>query len=122
MIPTHVIVHCSDSPFGDVPTIDAWHKDRGFRRELSRVRPGVPVVFLDTGYHFAETVGTRDAVRVAYPVRLIDVTPRRSVAEQDADEGPRLFERNPDRCCAPRGGWRHDFDACGLALAAPRER
>jgi phosphoadenosine phosphosulfate reductase len=69
---------------------------------VSRVRPGVPVVFLDTGYHFAETLGTRDAVGVAYPVRLIDVTPRRSVAEQDAAEGPRLFERNPDRCCALR--------------------
>ena len=69
---------------------------------VSRVRPGVPVVFLDTGYHFAETLGTRDAVRVAYPVRLIDVTPRRTVAEQDAEEGPRLFERNPDRCCALR--------------------
>ena len=69
---------------------------------VSRVRPGVPVVFLDTGYHFAETIGTRDAVRVAYPVTLVDVTPRRTVAEQDAEEGPRLFERNPDRCCALR--------------------
>jgi phosphoadenosine phosphosulfate reductase len=69
---------------------------------VSRVRPGVPVVFLDTGYHFAETLGTRDAVAVAYPVRLIDVTPLRTVAEQDAQEGPRLFERNPDRCCALR--------------------
>jgi len=69
---------------------------------VSRVRPGVPVVFLDTGYHFAETLGTRDAVGVAYPVRLIDVTPLRTVAEQDGQEGPRLFERNPDRCCALR--------------------
>ncbi len=39
---------------------------------------------------------------MAYPVRLIDVTPRRSVVEQDAEEGPRLFERDPDRCCALR--------------------
>jgi len=69
---------------------------------VSRVRPGVRVVFLDTGYHFAETLGTRDAVALAYPVRLVDVTPRRSVAEQDAEEGPRLYERDPDRCCALR--------------------
>ena len=43
---------------------------------------------------------TRSAA--AYPVRLVDVTPRRTVAEQDAEYGPRLYERNPDRCCALR--------------------
>jgi phosphoadenosine phosphosulfate reductase len=59
-------------------------------------------VFLDTGYHFAETIGTRDAVAAAYPVRLLNVTPRQSVAEQDAQYGPRLHDRNPDLCCALR--------------------
>lgn len=68
----------------------------------SRIRPEVPVVFLDTGYHFAETLGTRDAVAATYPVRLQTVRPQRSVAEQDAEFGPRLFERDPDRCCALR--------------------
>ena len=29
----------------------------------AKVRPGVPVMFLDTGYHFVETIGTRDADR-----------------------------------------------------------
>ena len=28
----------------------------------SAIRPGIDVIFLDTGYHFAETIGTRDAV------------------------------------------------------------
>jgi len=68
----------------------------------SRVRPGVPVLFLDTGYHFAETIGTRDAVAATLPVTVHTLTPRRTVAEQDAEEGPRLYERNPDRCCALR--------------------
>ncbi len=67
-----------------------------------RVRPGVDVLFLDTGYHFAETVGTADAVEATYPVTLRRVRPRRTVAEQDAAEGPRLYERDPDRCCALR--------------------
>jgi phosphoadenosine phosphosulfate reductase len=65
----------------------------------SQVRPGVDVVFLDTGYHFAETLGMRDAVRAAYDVRLLDVTPGQSVAEQDAAHGPRLHDRDPDLCC-----------------------
>ncbi len=65
----------------------------------SAVRPGIDVLFLDTGYHFAETVGTRDAVSAVYPIRLVNVTPSRTVAEQDAELGPRLYGRNPDLCC-----------------------
>jgi len=65
----------------------------------SAIAPGIDVVFLDTGYHFAETIGTRDAVAAVYPVTLVNVTPSRTVAEQDAELGPRLYGRNPDLCC-----------------------
>ena len=68
----------------------------------SAAAPGIDVAFLDTGYHFAETIGTRDAVAEVYPVRLLNITPLRTVAEQDAEYGPRLYERDPDRCCAMR--------------------
>lgn len=68
----------------------------------AQAKPGVDVVFLDTGYHFSETIGTRDAVAASYDVNVITVTPRFSVAEQDAAEGKDLFARNPDRCCALR--------------------
>lgn len=64
--------------------------------------PGVDVLFLDTGYHFAETIGTRDALAASVPVRLLDVRPLHSVAEQDAQEGPRLHDRDPARCCQLR--------------------
>ncbi len=65
----------------------------------SSVKPGIDVVFLDTGYHFPETIGTRDAAQVVYPINLINVTPSRTVAEQDTELGPRLYGRNPDLCC-----------------------
>ncbi|WP_432586356.1 phosphoadenylyl-sulfate reductase [Streptomyces sp. HD1123-B1] len=68
----------------------------------SRAFPGVDVVFLDTGYHFPETIGTRDAVAAVMDVNVITLTPRRTVAEQDAEYGPRLHDRDPDRCCALR--------------------
>jgi phosphoadenosine phosphosulfate reductase len=61
--------------------------------------PGIEVVFIDTGYHFPETLGTRDAIAATYPINLINVTPERTVAEQDAELGPRLYGRNPDLCC-----------------------
>jgi phosphoadenosine phosphosulfate reductase len=66
------------------------------------VEQPVDVVFLDTGYHFAETIGTRDAVAAMLPVNVRTILPLRTVAEQDAEHGPRLHERDPDRCCALR--------------------
>lgn len=68
----------------------------------AQVAPGVDVLFLDTGYHFAETIGTRDAAAATYDVNLINVRPRQTVAEQDAEYGPKLHDRNPDLCCGLR--------------------
>lgn len=68
----------------------------------AQVRPGVDVVFLDTGYHFAETIGTRDAVAATLPVTVRTITPRQTVEQQDVSFGVRLYERNPDQCCALR--------------------
>jgi phosphoadenosine phosphosulfate reductase len=67
-----------------------------------QVAPGIDVIFLDTGYHFVETIGTRDAVRLVHNVNVITVTPEQTVAEQDAAWGKDLFARNPDQCCALR--------------------
>jgi phosphoadenosine phosphosulfate reductase len=68
----------------------------------SRALPGIDVLFLDTGYHFPETIGTRDAVDAVLDVNVITLNPRRTVAEQDAAHGPRLYERDPDLCCRMR--------------------
>ena len=62
----------------------------------------VKVLFLDTGYHFAETIGTRDAVEQVYGVELINLTPEHTVAEQDELLGRNLFARNPGECCRLR--------------------
>lgn len=64
--------------------------------------PGVDVLFLDTGYHFAETYGTRDQVAHELDVTIVDVRPRLTVAEQDAEYGPRLHDRDPAACCRMR--------------------
>ena len=64
--------------------------------------PGVDVLFLQTGYHFAETIETRDALARAAAVTIVDVLPTLSVAEQDAQYGARLHERDPSLCCQLR--------------------
>ncbi len=64
--------------------------------------PGVDVLFLDTDYHFAETLATRDDVARRVDVRIIDIHPLQTIAEQAAEHGPDLFARDPNRCCALR--------------------
>ena len=68
----------------------------------AKIRPGVDVVFLDTGYHFVETIGARDAVESVYDVNVLNITPEHTVAEQDALLGKDLFARDPNRCCRLR--------------------
>ena len=68
----------------------------------AKVRPGVDVLFLDTGYHFAETIGTRDAVEAVYGVNVVNVTPQNSVAAQDELLGKDLFARDAAQCCRMR--------------------
>ena len=68
----------------------------------ARTRPGVDVLFLDTGYHFPETIGTRDAVESVYDVNVVNVTPEHTVAEQDRLMGRDLFARDPGECCRLR--------------------
>jgi phosphoadenosine phosphosulfate reductase len=93
------IVRWAAGTFGDRICITSSMSDAVLVHLVSAIRPGIDVVFLDTGYHFAETIGTRDAVSAVYPVNLVNVTPSRTVAEQDAALGPRLYGRNPDLCC-----------------------
>jgi phosphoadenosine phosphosulfate reductase len=100
--PAQDVVRWAVEEFGDGLCVTSSMQDAVLLDLVARVRAGVAVVFLDTGYHFAETIGTRDAAELAYPVKLVSVTPRRTVVEQDAELGPRLFERDPDRCCALR--------------------
>lgn len=69
---------------------------------VSRHVPGVDVVFLDTGYHFVETIITRDDVAERLPVRVVDVRPDLTVQEQDRVHGKDLFARDPARCCELR--------------------
>jgi phosphoadenosine phosphosulfate reductase len=66
---------------------------------VSQVVPGVDVLFLDTGYHFAETLQTRDVVARQLPLTVKNVTARQTVAEQDAEYGPKLHDRDPGLCC-----------------------
>ncbi|HZU08441.1 MAG TPA: phosphoadenylyl-sulfate reductase [Pseudacidobacterium sp.] len=63
--------------------------------------PDVPVLFLDTGYHFAETYAYRDRMASEWKLNLINLLPRQTVAEQEAQFGI-LHQTAPDQCCKLR--------------------
>jgi len=102
LAPAEDIVEWAVATFGVRFAITSSMGDAVLSHLAGTVAPGIDVVFLDTGYHFAETVGTRDAVEATLPVNLINVRPVQSVAEQDATYGNDLFARDPDLCCALR--------------------
>ena len=67
-------------------------------RELRR---NIPVLFLDTGYHFAETYAYRDRIATDWGLNLTNLLPVHTVAEQELEHGL-LYQTAPDRCCALR--------------------
>jgi len=73
---------------------------------------GVDTLFLETGYHFKETLATRDEAARSLPITVVNALPRQTVAEQDAEFGARLHDRDPGLCCAMR-----KVEPLGRALA-----
>jgi phosphoadenosine phosphosulfate reductase len=63
--------------------------------------PAIPVLFLDTGYHFRETYEYRDRIAREWNLNLINLLPAKTVAEQEAEFGL-LYQSAPDRCCGLR--------------------
>ena len=102
LAPAEVIIEWAVATFGRRFALTSSMGDAVLAHVASRVAPGIDVVFLDTGYHFAETIGTRDAVEATLPVNLVSVRAEQTVAEQDATYGKDLFARDPDLCCALR--------------------
>jgi phosphoadenosine phosphosulfate reductase len=65
------------------------------------ILPKVPVLFLETGYHFPETLAYRDQIAADWDLNLINVLPEHTVAEQESEFGI-LYQSAPDRCCGMR--------------------
>ncbi|HUN83198.1 MAG TPA: phosphoadenylyl-sulfate reductase [Terracidiphilus sp.] len=63
--------------------------------------PEIPVLFLETGYHFPETLAYRDRIAAEWKLNLVNVLPERTVAQQESEFGI-LYQTAPDRCCGLR--------------------
>lgn len=88
--------------FGPLLAVACSMADAVLPHLVAQAAPGVDVLFLETGYHFPETIETRRIVAERLPVRVVDVLPRQTVTEQDAEHGKDLFARDPAACCRLR--------------------
>ncbi len=121
LAPAEIIIEWAVATFGERFCVTSSMGDAVLAHLASTVAPGIDVVFLDTGYHFVETIGTRDAVEATLPVTLRTITPALSVVEQDAAYGKDLFQRDPDLCCKlrkvePLADALGDYDAWATGL------
>jgi phosphoadenosine phosphosulfate reductase len=63
--------------------------------------PSIPVLFLDTGYHFAETYEYRDRMAKEWSLNLVNVVPQKTVPQQESEFGI-LYRNDPTKCCQLR--------------------
>jgi phosphoadenosine phosphosulfate reductase len=63
--------------------------------------PQVPVIFLETGYHFADTYQFRDRITQEWQLNLVNALPRQTVKQQEAELGI-LYTADPAKCCQLR--------------------
>jgi phosphoadenosine phosphosulfate reductase len=68
---------------------------------LRQRRNDIPVIFLDTGYHFRETYEYRDRMVQQWSINLVNALPEQTVAEQESAFGI-LHQSNPTQCCQLR--------------------
>jgi phosphoadenosine phosphosulfate reductase len=100
--PAEEIIEWAAQTFAGRFCVTSSFNDAVLAHLASRVTPGVEIIFLDTGLHFVETLLVRESVQLSMPVTVRSVRPGLTVAEQEDRHGPRLWERDPDACCAMR--------------------
>jgi phosphoadenosine phosphosulfate reductase len=76
-------------------------EDMAVAHVLRKRVPDVPVLFLDTGYHFSQTYEYRDRMTRQWSLNLVNVLPEQTVAEQESAFGI-LYRNEPTRCCRLR--------------------
>jgi phosphoadenosine phosphosulfate reductase len=63
--------------------------------------PKVPVIFLETGYHFAELIEYRDGMAREWELNLVNALPKTTLEEHEKEFGL-LHIVEPTKCCAIR--------------------
>ena len=82
-----------------VLTCSFQHEGVVLAHMLQSIAPDTPVVFINTGFHFPETLAYRDQLLERFRFHLVEVGPAISKVDFERTHGPELYRRDPDRCC-----------------------
>jgi len=97
-----VIVREIDAASGEIVVTNSFQaEDMVLLHMVQQHLTEVPVVFLDTGYHFAEVMAYRDRMAAEWGMNLTSLVPEQTVAEQESAFGI-LNQTDPGRCCRLR--------------------
>jgi phosphoadenosine phosphosulfate reductase len=66
---------------------------------LHQIAPEIPAVFIDTGFHFPETLAYREEIQRRFGIHVVDLKPIMPREEFAQQHGLDLYRRNPDLCC-----------------------
>lgn len=91
-LPASKIIQWGVDNFGHHLAMSASMTDAVLIDLATKVDPGIEVIFIDTGYHFPETLATVEEVRRHYGLNLRMMT----VARQDEE----LWQADPENCCS----------------------
>ena len=97
--PAHEIATWAAEVFGKDLIVAASMQDLILPHLFAQVIPDVEVLFLQTGYHFEETLATLQVAAAQLAITVVEAMPVQSVAEQDAQYGEKLHDRDPNLCC-----------------------
>lgn len=96
------ILRWATATFGDdaILTCSFQHDGVVLAHMLQQIAPSVRVVFIDTGFHFAETLAYRDQIVATLPIAtFVELQPVMARDEFAAAHGLDLHSRDPDLCC-----------------------
>ena len=111
-----IVAACGDDLVGQASAVLRWAYEK-FGKELvvassmgdevlvylaEREIPGAELIFIDTNYHFSETIALRDQVIAEGKLAVKTVLPLLTIKQQAAEHGEDLWFSNPDACCAIR--------------------
>ncbi|MGD8456166.1 MAG: phosphoadenylyl-sulfate reductase [Anaerolineales bacterium] len=66
---------------------------------VSQIKPEMRILFLDTGFHFPETLEFKENLRKSWGLNIVDLHPKIERKEIESRFGKDLFQRDPDLCC-----------------------
>lgn len=99
--PSEEVLAWATSTFGDGVALACSFgaEDMVLVHMLARVAPGARVFYLDTHLLFSETYDLAHRAAERYPLQFERIEPELTLAQQEAEHGPALWERQPDQCC-----------------------